>query len=125
MEGTKVIYFDIETEIEAVQKDFINQTYLYKLKGVIDLVEYQNFMIITDELINEVNHLLNNANDENNKNDDKLDTDRNLDNINSLGTNLDVDNSNIDKNVETDAIKEIEKIIENETKNTKKLKVKK
>lgn len=99
MEGTKVIYFDQETEIEAVQKDFINQIYRYKLKGVRDLVNYSDFFIKTDEIIEEIKEII------------ELNEGKFSDNDNNI--NLDSDNN--DNNI-VETIKEIDKIIKKETK---------
>jgi 6-pyruvoyl-tetrahydropterin synthase len=68
MIGKKVKYNNEIYEIDVIQKNFISKTYKYKLKGLDYLLNFEDFKIIIDDIINEIDDLiLNNI-------DQKLDT---------------------------------------------------
>ena len=60
VEGTKVKYNNIDTEIEAVSKSFTSGTFRYKLKNISNLLDFSEFFIKTDEIIDEIIELVDN-----------------------------------------------------------------
>jgi len=76
MIGKKVKYNGEIYEIEVLSKDFINQIYKYKLKGLDDILFFKDFEVIEEKIedvIEEINEIIDDNTEKLVDNTEKLD----------------------------------------------------